>query len=101
MVQAHGAARTWGMHETDLANVDAPVGHAAPAAEEHQVAGGEVCRGNARALPREQVAGGARQADGRYVPVGVIAQPAAVEAAVGRIAARAVGRADQADGADG
>src|SRR5690606_1923796 len=82
-------------------DVDADVGDAAAAAEEHQVPGGQLLGRDARALPGEQVAGGPRQAHVEHVAVDVVDQAAAVEAALRGVAAVAVGRADQADGADG
>src|SRR5690606_17371100 len=78
-----------------VAEVDADVVDAlAAAAEEHQVAGGQ--RITVHLLPvAGHVARDPGQFDAQRGPEDVVDQPAAVEAAVGRAATPAVGRAEQ------
>src|SRR3546814_17850606 len=78
-----------------LADIDADVAPVAAAAEEHQVRRGQALGGDARPLVGGEGARGARQLEVEHVPVDVVDQAAAVEAALGRVAAVAVGRADQ------
>src|SRR3546814_8542705 len=85
------------MDEAALADIDADVAHVAAAAEEHQVRRGQALGGDARPLVGGEGSRGARQLEVEHVAVDVVDQAAAVEAALGRVAAVAVGRADQAD----
>src|SRR3546814_19903419 len=82
---------------TTLFRSDADVAHAAAAAEEHQVRRGQALGGDARPLVGGERSRGARQLEVEHVAVDVVDQAAAVEAALRRVAAVAVGRADQAD----
>jgi FKBP-type peptidyl-prolyl cis-trans isomerase SlyD len=97
-IQADRAAGARGMYETPLANIDADVADLSAAAEEHQIGSGQAFGGDAWPLPGGKVAGRAREPEVEHVPIDIIDQSAAVEAAAGGVAAIAVGRSDQADG---
>src|SRR3546814_635923 len=90
-VQAHRSAAARGMDEAALADIDADVAHVAAAAEEHQVRRGQALGGDARPLVGGEGSRGARQLEVEHVAVDVVDQAAAVEAALGRVAAVAVG----------
>src|SRR3546814_1871711 len=87
-VQAHRSAAARGMDEAAFADIDADVTHAAAAAEEHQVRRGQALGGDSRPLVGGEGARGARQLEVKHVAVDVVDQAAAVEAALGRVAAR-------------
>src|SRR3546814_11749050 len=90
-VQAHRSAGARGMDEAALADIDADVAHVAAAAEEHQVHRGQALGGDARPLVGGEGARGERQLEVEHVPVDVVDQAAAVDAALGRVACVAGG----------
>ena len=100
-VQAYRPAAAGSVHEAALADVDAHVADLAAAAEEHQVATGQALALQPWPLHLGQFARAARQAQVEHVAVDVVDQAAAVEARIGGVAPIAVGRADQAQGAQG
>lgn len=101
-VQAHRAAGARRMHEATLADVDAGMAHGATTGggEEHQVAGLQGLHRHAGRAHGNHLAGRARQLDAGHVAVDEVDQAAAIEARIGRVAAPAVGRADQAEGTE-
>src|SRR5690606_39458263 len=71
MVQPDRAAGGRGVHEAALSAVDADAIDLPAAAEDHQVAGGQLLRGHLRAPDLRQLAGGSAQAKVRRVPARV------------------------------
>ncbi|MCY1181054.1 hypothetical protein D9M73_215360 [compost metagenome] len=90
------------MNETPFAHIDAGMTDLAAAigGEKHQIAALQGIDTDARGAHGDQFASGARQADARGVTVDVADEATAVETAVRGVAAPAIGRADQAYGAE-
>ena len=99
VVQANLTTGGGRVHETAFADKDAGVEGPA-AAEDHQITGADLGLVD-RAPKVGELGDGARRRHACAGFVDVTDQPAAVEAAVGRVAAPAVGRADQAQRVDG
>lgn len=101
-VEAHSATTGRRMYKAALTHINARMADfaAATGGKEHQIATLQVVATDILPAHPTQLAGGARQADTSNIPVDEAYEAAAIEAAVGRIAAIAVWRTDQANRSD-